>query len=190
MGTVSDEPNIPQDDATNSTLGFSWGLHPLALFIEPEVEGYDVGAGFIYEQVNLNNRSDPSSLMGAYLEGDYILWADGTRGEAGLWRLSAVGRGEALQDTGPQGDWGVGGSVGVLIEYIWWVESVVASADANLANGEGIFIGSYIGEGGFGLDVSTNFRDVGGQRYTSILASLNIRLPAAIGLLLIPIPLD
>jgi hypothetical protein len=190
VGDVSDDRAVEGEPDDAGIFSFTAAVHPLQLLAVSGWEDLDPGIGFILESYPGPQLEGQSPLYGGFLEGGYILWDQGKGAQRlGPWRLLAVGRAELLADSGPQGDAGWGGSMGILIEAVSWVETASAEVQSNGAETSSFF-GVYLGEGGIGLDISANLRDVGGQRYTALIFSLDFRVPAVAGIALIPIPVD
>lgn len=181
-GDLADEADVARPSNQSSLFSFSIGAHPLNLFLQEKYDTFDLGAGFLVENLSSASLARQTSLLGGYLEGGYPVWNQGKRQRGGAWRLSLIGRLEYLADTSQQGDTGWGSSAGLLFERLWWVQSTAAQV-----SNDGSFIGAYLGEGGFGLDVSANHREVGGQSYNALILSLSLRIPAIFGLFLIPL---
>lgn len=184
-----------EDLSRSGALQLKAGVHPMSLF-DDERE-LDLGVGFIFEAMpNEDLRADP--LVGGYLEGNYALWRSADDAFDGQTRLYLIGRGDLISNSGPDGASGYGLGFGLGIEYASWVDSPLANAEVStetqVRNGRvsqdtdtSLFLGYGIGEGGIGLEVTGNLRRVGDQEYTALFASLILRTPLTLGILLIPI---
>ncbi len=83
---------------------------------------------------------------------------------------------------------GAGAQAGLVFEFASFVSGPHTSLDdADADHSDGAYVGAHLGEAGIGVTVDGAWRQVGGLQEWLVLAGLTFRLPAAAGLLLVPL---
>lgn len=164
------------------------GVFPLGFFASMLERNFDVGTGYVSHLFFMPSDENNSENIahGFFLEGHY--WFLTHRDGPLLWRLGLLADVDILSsksqiEKGFDGFgffWGVGFELahagGALIDE----EQAASSTEED---GEYFFSG----EGGFGVVLGASYLHVDGQPEWTLSAGLNMRIPATVGFLLVPL---
>lgn len=173
VGIQAVEKVAPKDDvllAGQLDVGlFPWQLVPD--YIERTV---DFGLGY-----RSTFGEAGRSLMGPYLEGAMFLYPSGEDS----WRLGLHLQLQALSQAGPWQIQGAGAGIKVSAGISTFVQEATDTCDS----GSGCFFGYSYGEGGAALFAEANLGMMGGQSVWQTTFGLELRIPALLGLALVPL---
>lgn len=172
------------DRRASPVLTTRLGVHPQQMFPSLFSRRFDLGAGYLFEVM-----PEPGLAHyfrhGPYLELGANLWM-APISESWAVRTSTSVHADALfaNDMGSEFGIGVGGSIS--IELVSFAGFAVAEAEVSEYDSHAL-LGAVSGEWGIGLTAGVDYRSVQGMNYGVFQLGLFVRLPAAAGILLVPL---
>lgn len=155
------------------------GLSPMSFWKEHTRRVIDPEIGVVFEGLLSPPKGD-SPDVGGYLGVAWRVWQD--RGNSGAQRVFVRATGD-LMARYPANDIGGGGSVSVGWEYTDFAAAAVADSSQGLP----AFFGYAYGEGGIGVELTGAGRNYGEVAVWQVTAGLTVRIPAVVGVLLVPL---
>jgi hypothetical protein len=173
VGIQAVEKVDPKDDVLLSGQ-LDIGLFPWQLVPDYIARSMDFGLGY-----RSTFGEAGRSLMGPYLEGAMFQHPSGEDS----WRLGLHLQLQALSQAGPWRVQGAGAGVKVSAGFSTFVQEPADSCDSS----GGCFFGYSYGEGGGALFVEANLGIMGGQTVWQTTFGLELRIPAVLGIALVPL---
>ena len=205
-GEVRRGPGEPATSrAADTVLGARVAVHPLGMFPELVPRSFDFGLGYVYETL-LVPHGHPPDNHGLYAEGEYWFWTQPR--ERSSVRLGLLAQADMLwaqvTPSGPDMGWGVGAGIG--FEYGHFLVTGIRSTpdpsptyhedrtggihpdvpEKNETKSTEVF-GVAFGEIGIGAALTLSYRSIGDQSYWNALFHIRLRLPASVGVVLVPL---
>lgn len=194
--TVGGGVPVSNDVSPRGTFAFRAGINPQQLVGRPAERAFDLGLGYHFD----TSHGDADLLHGPYAEGSWIF----TRHDFDSTQLRLLGSafGE-MMITRSSGftEFGGGGTAMFSVEFAGATVGTIGDGDTGQPNGEpapaafsetgqdSAIIGVAIGEWAIGAYAAVGARYIGDDFAFLIHGGLAVRLPASIGVLIVPIPL-
>ena len=185
IGLAKGSTPPPQGAATTSgnwmETGFRVGARPLGLVDSYLGRPIDVGVGYLYERLPVGlgegTTISPPLVQGAWLE--FMSWSQRDINGSSAGRGGPILDIEVLASSLPGRGvvTGFGARLGFGFEGAGFVKGD-GCADRGCA--------AYQGEGGIGIALFAEYRQIGDVHYGGLLIEFSLRLPAAAGVLFVP----